>query len=143
MGPIGPIGPIGRMPPTQTHRSYRSYWPYWPYWSYRSYRSYWSYRAPRDTKSPMTRMVLTLCAALFTAACATTPAPAPAPVTTAAAAPCNPGHTILNGTLWVQQSAEYRAAALQTYAAARRALDAALADPTWVGAEEETANDPS
>ncbi|HYI07786.1 MAG TPA: HAD family acid phosphatase [Thermoanaerobaculia bacterium] len=88
----------------------------------------------------MTRTVFVLCAVLLSAACATAPTPAPA---AAAAAPCNPGHTILNATLWVQQSAEYRAAALQTYAAARRALDAALADSTWVGAEEETANDPS
>ncbi len=89
----------------------------------------------------MRRTLLTLCSALFAAACATTPAPAPAPV--AATAPCNPGHAILNATLWVQQSAEYRAAAIQTYAAATRALDAALADPSWVGAEEETSPDPS
>jgi acid phosphatase len=41
---------------------------------------------------------------------------------------CNPGHTILNATLWTQSSAEYRATALQTYANARRALDAALAE---------------
>jgi 5'-nucleotidase (lipoprotein e(P4) family) len=72
--------------------------------------------------------------ALFTVAslaCAT--APAPAPVAAAVTAPpCNPGHSILNATLWVQHSAEYRAAAMQTYANARRALDAALA---------ETAND--
>ena len=42
---------------------------------------------------------------------------------------CNPGDSILNATLYMQSSAEYRAAALQTYATARRALDAALADP--------------
>jgi 5'-nucleotidase (lipoprotein e(P4) family) len=93
----------------------------------------------------MRRAILLLCTALLAAACATTPAatPAPAPAAATAAAPCNPGHTILNATLWVQQSAEYRAAALQTYAAARRSLDAALADPSWVGAEEEMANDSS
>lgn len=77
--------------------------------------------------------------ALFTFSCATT-TPAPTPV---AAQPCNPGHTILNATLWIQSAAEYRASAMQTYAAAQRALDAALADPDWVGAQEETANDPS
>jgi acid phosphatase len=42
---------------------------------------------------------------------------------------CNPGDSIVNATLYMQSSAEYRAAALQTYATARRALDAALADP--------------
>ena len=44
--------------------------------------------------------------------------------------PCNLGHTLVNGALWTQSSAEYRASALQAYAAARRALDAALAAPT-------------
>ncbi|HYH06208.1 MAG TPA: 5'-nucleotidase, lipoprotein e(P4) family [Thermoanaerobaculia bacterium] len=71
--------------------------------------------------------------------CATTP-PATAPLPPA---PCHPGHSILNATLWVQHAAEYRAAATQTYANARRALDLALADRDWVGASEETANDPS
>jgi 5'-nucleotidase (lipoprotein e(P4) family) len=45
------------------------------------------------------------------------------------AQPCNLGHTLVNGALWTQSSAESRASALQTYAAARRALDAALAAP--------------
>jgi acid phosphatase len=76
------------------------------------------------------------------ACAATTPAPVPAPTETAAV-PCNPGHALVNAVLWVQSSAEYRAAALGTFAAARRSLDAALADPSWVGAAEETANDPS
>jgi 5'-nucleotidase (lipoprotein e(P4) family) len=56
---------------------------------------------------------------------------------------CNPGHTLVNATLYVQSAAEYRAVATQTYAAARRALDEALADPTRVGATEETNADPS
>jgi 5'-nucleotidase (lipoprotein e(P4) family) len=55
--------------------------------------------------------------------------------------PCNPGHTILNATLWLQQSVEYRAAALGTYAAARHALDAALADPSWTAATEDVPHD--
>jgi 5'-nucleotidase (lipoprotein e(P4) family) len=95
----------------------------------------------------MNRTAFALCAALLATACATTsaptPTPTPAPAAATAAAPCNVGHTILNATLWVQQAAEYRAAALQTYAAATRALDVALADPSWVGAEEETQNDSS
>ena len=41
---------------------------------------------------------------------------------------CDPGQALLNATLWVQSSAEYRASALQTYAIARRALDDALAE---------------
>lgn len=84
--------------------------------------------------------------ALFLSACATQNATAPPTVAAAAppAAPqCNPGHSLVNAVLWVSGSAEYRAAALSTFAAAQRALDAALADPTWVGATEENANDPA
>ena len=87
---------------------------------------------------------------LFVACTATytgTPAaetPTPAPVAAAAPPPqCNPGHTLLNATLYVQSSAEFRAAARQTYAAARRALDEALTDPARVGATEDTNDDPS
>jgi len=46
--------------------------------------------------------------------------------------PCVPGDTLLNATLWMQRSAEYRANALQAYGTARRALDAALAQPSSV-----------
>ncbi len=42
---------------------------------------------------------------------------------------CDPGQALLNSTLWVQSSAEYRASALQAYAIARQTLDAALAQP--------------
>lgn len=84
-------------------------------------------------------------------ACATTPgptvpasAPAPAPVVVASAsAPCDPGHSILNATLWVQTSAEYRASALQIFSTAQRELDHALDNPFAKGALEETANDPA
>ena len=81
---------------------------------------------------------------LFPLACTTAPPPAPvsAPPATAAA-PGNPGLAILNASLWVQNAAEYRAVTMQTWAAARRALDEALADPTRVGALEETNADPS
>lgn len=81
---------------------------------------------------------------VFACATATTPAPSPAPAPqTTTPPPCNAGLAIVNATLWLQTAAEYRAAATQAYASARRALDAALADPNWVGAQEETANDPS
>lgn len=76
----------------------------------------------------MQKILLAAITATALACATTTPAPAPAD-TAAAAAPCNPGHSILNATLWVQHSAEYRAAATQTYANARRALDAALEQP--------------
>ena len=80
-------------------------------------------------------ILLTLSA--FACKTATVPPPAaPAPV---AAVQCNPGHSILNATLWLQQSAEYRAVAMGTYAAATRALDAALADPSWTAALEDDA----
>jgi 5'-nucleotidase (lipoprotein e(P4) family) len=75
-------------------------------------------------------------------ACTTTPMPQPT-VAPAAAAPCDPGHSILNATLWMQTSAEYRAAALEIFANARKALDAALENPFVKGALEETSNDPS
>jgi len=80
-------------------------------------------------------IVLTGCATATT-----TPAPAAA---TEPAAPCNPGHSLVNATLWVDSAAEYEASALQTYNAARRQLDLALADRTWSGAEEERNEDPA
>lgn len=43
--------------------------------------------------------------------------------------PCDPGQPLVNATLYMQGAAEYRASAKQTYGAARRALDAALATP--------------
>ncbi|MDQ3283639.1 MAG: hypothetical protein M3Q69_19730 [Acidobacteriota bacterium] len=94
----------------------------------------------------MKRTLLALCT-LVSFACATNPAttttpPAAAPATATAPASaepqCNEGTVILNATLWIERAAEYRASAIQTYSAARRALDLALADPTWTGAEEET-----
>lgn len=60
-----------------------------------------------------------LAAVLFATACATQPRP-----------PCDPGLALVNATLYMQSAAEYKAAARQTYAAARNALDAALAEPS-------------
>lgn len=83
-------------------------------------------------------------ALLFLAGClsvTTTPTPTPAPAPVAAApaeAPCNAAHSILAATLWMQSSAEYDASALQTYATARRMLDAALADPSWTAEPQQT-----
>lgn len=81
-------------------------------------------------------------ATLLTLACtststtAPTPAPAPAPAPVAAQQRC--GDSILGATLWLQSSAEYRAATWGTYAAATRALDRALADPAWSAASEQS-----
>jgi 5'-nucleotidase (lipoprotein e(P4) family) len=76
--------------------------------------------------------------------CATTaPTTTPAPAAAAVAQPCNPATALVNAVLWTRSAAEYHASALQTYAAARRQLDAALADRTWAGAEEEKNEDPS
>lgn len=82
---------------------------------------------------------------LFVACTTTTPppaAPARVAVETGAGQPCNPAHALVNAVLWVHSSAEFRAASMQTYAAARRALDEALADKTRVGATEETSDGP-
>lgn len=42
--------------------------------------------------------------------------------------PCDPGLALVNATLYMQSAAEYKAAARQTFAAARIALDAAPAE---------------
>ena len=68
------------------------------------------------------------CAALLAvalAACQPIRPDAPAPVaTTAPAAASVPADDNLNAVLWVQRSAEYQAAAIQTYRAAADHLDA-------------------
>lgn len=85
----------------------------------------------------MKRIILVL-AAVSTFACTTTqPAPAPQQATQPQAQ-CS--DAILGATIWFQSSAEYRAAAIGTYAAATRALDRALADPSWSAATEQTGN---
>ena len=78
-----------------------------------------------------------LCAALATgllaAACQPVrdPAPTAAPVGATAPASAVPADDNLNAVLWVQRSAEYRAAAAQTYRAATDHLDAALKQADW------------
>ncbi|MQY64244.1 MAG: hypothetical protein GH143_08115, partial [Calditrichaeota bacterium] len=61
----------------------------------------------------------------FLAACSSTPRSS-API------------TVLDATLWMQQSAEYQAITQQTYRLARDRLDQALADPTCTAALEQT-----
>jgi acid phosphatase len=83
----------------------------------------------------MKRLLPLASLALF--ACTAAPPPASTPVA-AVTEPCTPGNALIQSVLWVQTSAEYEAAGIQTYAAARRALDEALGDPAWTGALEET-----
>jgi acid phosphatase len=47
-------------------------------------------------------------------------------------------HENLNAVLWMQTAAEYKASAVQAYRLARLQLDAALADPSWTAATEQT-----
>ncbi|HUR79737.1 MAG TPA: HAD family acid phosphatase [Thermoanaerobaculia bacterium] len=80
---------------------------------------------------------------LLSFACKTTPVATTPPPAAQAAPVCNAGHTLLNAALWVRSSAEFRGASMQTFGAARRALDEALADKTRTGALEETNDDPN
>ncbi|MEX0644742.1 MAG: HAD family acid phosphatase [Parvularculaceae bacterium] len=69
-------------------------------------------------------------AALIMAGCATTEkAPAPAAVSV-------PENDLLNATLWMQSSVEYKATTLGIYALARYRLDEALADKKWTAAPD-------
>jgi 5'-nucleotidase (lipoprotein e(P4) family) len=87
--------------------------------------------------------VLLLAACTTATTSSTTTPPASQPASAAATPDCNPQNALLNAVLWTQTAAEHDAATLGIYANARRALDAALADPSWFGAAEETANDPA
>jgi acid phosphatase len=87
------------------------------------------------------RLIAVTTVAMLSGSCGATakrPAPPPAPAT-AGEKPLRT-HENLNATLWMQTSVEYRASALQAYHTARLALDAALADPQWTAAVEQTGN---
>jgi 5'-nucleotidase (lipoprotein e(P4) family) len=88
------------------------------------------------------RLGYVLAALLLPACTVTQPAATTAPVVTAAPA-THPSAALINAALWQQTAVEYRAGAAQTYAAARRMIDAALADPTWTAALEQDRIDPS
>ena len=85
------------------------------------------------------RLILTcLLLALGAGGCASraaAPAGAPVPSSVAVAT-----HENLHAVLWVQTAIEFRATALQAYGRARQQLDAALADPSWTAALEQTAD---
>jgi 5'-nucleotidase (lipoprotein e(P4) family) len=57
----------------------------------------------------------------------------------AAAAPVVPQNDLLNATLWVSNSVEYKATALMAYQLAKIRLDQALVDKSWTAATEQKA----
>ncbi len=78
------------------------------------------------------RPASTLACGLLLAACAaTTPRIATSTAESEASPATVAAHDNLNATVWMQTSAEYAATVRGIYAAARRSLDAALADPSW------------
>lgn len=87
----------------------------------------------------MRRLVLLVLVVSLAACRATVPAApvAAPPAETAVSAPASSNDALLFATLWVQTAAEYRAAALQTFGAATRALDAALADRSLTASVEQ------
>jgi 5'-nucleotidase (lipoprotein e(P4) family) len=84
------------------------------------------------------RIALLLTAFLTSASCAArTESITLAPATRATAT-----HENLNAVVWMQTALEYEATALQAFRLAHMQLDAALADPSWTAAIEQT-GDPS
>ena len=61
-------------------------------------------------------------------------------VSSPSAAAARDTHERLNAVLWMETAAEYWAASVAAYAAADRALDAALRDRAWTAAIEQTGN---
>ena len=78
------------------------------------------------------RLVLSLLVVASTA-CAARSAPG-----TAAPAQASRAHENLNAVLWVQTALEYEASAIQAYKLAELRLEAALKDPSWTAAIEQT-----
>lgn len=80
----------------------------------------------------MTRRILLLACLAVTGSCASHSTPHAAP--TSAAQP----HENLNAVVWMQTSLEYEATATQAYRLAMLQLDAALKEPSWTAALEQT-----
>lgn len=62
----------------------------------------------------------------------------PAPAQEASSSEAAPQNDLLNATLWMQRSVEYKANTLAILALARIRLDEALADKSWTAATEQT-----
>lgn len=82
-----------------------------------------------------TLLLMTACASTREVAAPDQPSPAPVAVPRAAD---NFELDALNAVVWSRTSAEAEALYLQAYATGKRALDLALADPTWTAATEQT-----
>src|SRR5262245_19274028 len=83
-------------------------------------------------------LVALAAAAACAQAVATPQQPAPPPAATSTTPSLRKTHENLNAVLWMQTAVEYQGGALQAYAAARTALDRALADRQWTAAVEQT-----
>ena len=86
----------------------------------------------------MKSRLLVVLAALSSGSCAAHAPSAPQPSTSGTPAASARTHENLNAVVWTQTSVEYEASALQAYRTASRQLDAALADPAWTAAIEQT-----
>jgi acid phosphatase len=95
---------------------------------------------PEPELLPMIRLPALVLTLALLAACATpaprAPAPAPAPAAPVAAE--NYEFDNLGAVVWMRTAAEAEALHRQSYAMARRALDMALADPSWTAATEQS-----
>ncbi|MFN2441515.1 MAG: 5'-nucleotidase, lipoprotein e(P4) family [Thermoanaerobaculia bacterium] len=91
----------------------------------------------------MRRTALAVSLLTLLSACSTAPAPvaAPAPLQ-AERAEDRSRNPLLYSVVWLQTSGEYRALALQAFAAAGSAIDRALADPSWTAAVEQPSAGP-
>ena len=87
-----------------------------------------------DRIRTMKRRLLLLGALMVTASCA---ARGQAPTSPVGPAP-GATHENLNAVIWVQTALEYEATTVQAYRLAQLQLDAALADPAWTAAIEQT-----
>jgi acid phosphatase len=81
--------------------------------------------------TPFRPAALALAVSLLLAGCRSTPEAAPEAAAQTAAPTAVAAHDNLNATAWLQASTEADMAHRQTWRAAERLLDAALADPTW------------
>lgn len=94
----------------------------------------------------MRKLMLAASAALVLTSCisvSSAPSPAP-PASSAAPAAYEPARNpLLFSVLWIQTSAEYRAASLQAFSAATNAVQRAANDPSWTAAVEQPTAAPS
>ena len=87
----------------------------------------------------ISRSFLLAAGLLAATGCATRTAPASPPAAVASSA----AHENLNAVVWVQTAIEYEAAALQAYRLAELQVEAALKDPRWTAAIEQTGDSSS